>query len=309
MKTNLRQDRILQVADDLGGAITLSCVYAMFPSVTKDALRRTLAALVERGAFVRVWCADLAGRAFLTTYGVGEHASGLRFWIHDQTRVQLALQTGDAGASVKLPSHFVHNQMAALVAAGVGGGAFETERSLWLQRGNATWVADAAAWPTRDLRVLVEIERMIGQSPHRWALRGGAADRINASLRSSSEHPAWHDECLVVSPKVYPKHPDMEAELAALVAERVAREHHLRRGAGWWWLSLDHLDGDPMWHPVVPGTPPPVRLLGIHSQRALHASEHAAARTLDAERKAAAAARRAERAGDGDACSATSPVA
>lgn len=295
MLTNFRAEQVLRIADMLGGAITTPAVYAGWPDVQQDVLRRLLAKLVARGALVVVHTAGLGGRVYLTRAGAGGRESGVRHFLKDRPdALTEALETGRVRHTVALTTTAVHDQIAAIVALGLSSGAAEFERQMRQQNDRGLAIADGYAWPEVDRRVAIEIERMVGQSPHRWEQPGGLVEKIDKSLIADNSHPSWVDEYVVVSPRSLNRlHQDVAAELSELVRAAAAKNFKNRPGAGWWFLPIDSIDSDPEWHPIVPGTPPARPLPGIRSRRAAFESAHAKRAEIDAERKARAAEREA----------------
>ncbi|TAN15521.1 MAG: hypothetical protein EPN45_02855 [Rhizobiaceae bacterium] len=275
----------------------LETVYAMFPDVREAVLRRIVAKLVRRGALVWCWAGELGCKVFLTTHGDGKHEAGVRRWLKDPEAVRRALETGSVGRVKKLPPKFIHNQTSGLVALGISGGRAEFERELWRQRDGAPVVADGAAWPEPDRRILVENERMVGQSPHRWEQKNGLADRIAKSFRESETSDGFHDEYIVIAPTFLSDDwPDSLRELEKHVAARVVKNNHKnRQGCGWWSLDPGALDADPVWHsfPADSGQSPRP-LPGIRSRRLSFEADHKEAAEIDRLRKARRAALTAE---------------
>jgi hypothetical protein len=290
MILNDRADQILRIADMLGGAIVYETAYAAFPDVQEDILRRTITKLVKRLALAWLWDGGLRCKVFLTTAGDEGHEAGVWRWIKNPVAARRALETGYAGRALKLPSRFIHHQIAGMIALGVGGGIAELEPELWQQRERDEQVADAYAWPERDRRIVIENERMKGQSPHRWMRKGGLVSKINKSLIPDNPHPDWIDEYLVICPRTTNKlHPDLEQELAELVAARAAKNPKIRDGAGWWFVPDDDTQGDPRWHGIGENSVPPRPLPGIRSRRLSFAAEHEKRAALDRDRKRAVA--------------------
>lgn len=301
MQLNDRQDSILRTADFLGGAIALETVYAMFPDVREAVLRRIVSKLVRRGALVWCWAGELGCKVYLTVHGDGKHEAGLRHWIKGPEAVRRALETGRAGR-VKLPPKFLHNQIAGLVALGISGGRAEFERELWRQRDGSPVVADGAAWPEPDRRVLVEHERMKSQAPNRWKQENGLADRIARSFREPEFGEDFRDEIIVIAPAfLSEKWPDSLSELERFVAKRAAKNRKNRAGSGWWSLDPGALDADPVWHPYPEDSSEPPRALpGIRSRRLAFEDAHEKAAEVDRARKARRAALTPEERADED---------
>lgn len=287
-----RADAVLRTADLLGGGIVMATVYAAFPAVHPGVLRRLIAKLVRRRALAAVRVADLGSRVYLTTAGTTGWASGVRHFLKDPEQVRMALETGQVADTVKLPVTFVHDQVAGLVSLGLSGGVAETEHEIRQQGGTPVTVADGYGWPERDRRLVIEVERMVGQSPHRWSQKDGLVERIARSFVPDNSHPAWHDEYVVVAPRSLNRlHPDSAAELAALVSVQAGKNYKNRPSAGWWFLPIDALEADPEWHSVLSDSPPPRPLPGIQCRRGSFAAEHENFARIDQARKAAAAAK------------------
>lgn len=289
MQLNDRADAILRTADMLGGAIALATIYAMFPGVEKGILRRLMAKLVARKAFVWVWAGELNCKVFLTVHGDDGRMPGLYRWIKDSELRRRAIETGSAGRALKMPRVFIHAQITGLIAVGVSGGVAEFEREIWQQTPDAKTVADAYAWPERDRRIVIESERMVNQSPHRWESDGGLAERVAKSYNAhDNSHPKWRDEYLVLLPAyINEKHPDSIAELDELVRVRARKNHKNRDGAGWWSIDLVDLEADPVWHPFSGDSSTPRRPLpGIRSRRLAFHAEHEERAEVDRQRKA-----------------------
>lgn len=292
MQLNNRTDAILRTADFLGGAILLATIYAMFPDVREAVLRRIVSKLVRRRALVWVWAGELNCKVFLTVHGDGRHESGMRRWLKDPEAVRRALETGCGGRAVTLPERFRHNQIAGLIAMGISGGRADFERELWRQRDGSPMVADGAAWPEPDRRILIENERMVSQSPNRWKQKNGVADRIAKSFRESETGDGFHDECLVIAPVFLSKDwPDSMAELEQLVAARAGKGQKNRDAVGWWSIDPKDLEADPVWHPFPAdsGTAPRA-LPGIRTRRHAAEAAHEQAAKIDRARKARRAA-------------------
>lgn len=295
MRINDRAEQVLRIANLLGGGITTAAIYAGWPDVQRDVLRRLLAKLVARGALVVVHTPSLGGRAYLTRSSEDGRESGVRHFLRDHPdQLVEALETGRVRKTVALKTTFVHDQIAAIVALGLSSGVAEFERQMRQQNGPGLAVADGYAWPESDRRVAVEVERMVGQSPHRWQQSGGLVEKVVKSFVPDNSHPDWIDEYVVVSPRSINRlHPDVSAELSELVVARAAKNYKNRPDAGWWFLSIDDINADPEWHPIVPGTAPMCPLPGIRSRRDAFEAAHAERAKIDAERKAKAAEREA----------------
>jgi len=149
-------------------------------------------------------------------------------------------------------------------------------------------VADGAAWPEPDRRVLIENERMERQSPNRWNRKNGLADRIAKSFRESETCDGFHDEYVVIAPTFLSDDwPDSLGELEKLVADRAAKNYKNRHGCGWWSLDPGGLNADPVWHPFPADSGQlPRPLPGIRSRRVAFETEHRKAAEVDRERKA-----------------------
>ncbi|TAN03506.1 MAG: hypothetical protein EPN36_12125 [Rhodanobacteraceae bacterium] len=278
--THSRAGEILSVADSLGGGITMPVVYSMFPSVAPDILRRVVKKMCERGALRAVAISEFARRAYLTTRGVDGRASG----------VQRTLTEPGQRACV-LPEKFLHNQIAGMLAFGLGQDGAIAEGEIWRgrARGAGGLVPDGIAEVGPSWRVEIEVEKMVNQSPARWSKKGGIADRIATTCRPDNSQPGVVTEVLVVAPVWLSKnHPDSEAELAALVGAVAAKNYQNREGAGWWFLDIDRLESDPVWHSVFPANcePPNGQLLGLAARRQQYERAHQKRAALDAARKA-----------------------
>lgn len=296
MQLNDRADAILRTADYLGGAILLATVYAMFPDVREAVLRRIVAKLVRRGALVSGPAGELNCKVFLTVHGDGTRMPGVYRWIKNPELRQRAIETGSFGRALKMPRTFIHAQVAGLVALGISGGRAEFERELWRQRDGSPVVADGAAWPETDRRILIENERMVDQSPNRWKQKNGLAWRIAKSFLESESGDGFHDEYLVIAPVfLSDKWPDSLAELDKMVAWRAAKNYKPRHGTGWWSIDPIDLEADPVWHPFPADSGiAPRPLPGIRSRRSAFESEHQKAAEIDRVRKARRAALTAE---------------
>jgi hypothetical protein len=288
-----RAERILSTADALYGAITMPVISALFPDVSPAPLRRLMSALVVRGALVPAWAAGTGQRVWLTTRSASGRVSGLRKWLADSDAIRGALVTKSAG-TVQPPVTFLHAQAAGQIVAGFGiyGREFDSE----LHLGEAGSMADGLAWPSADWRLVIEVERMVRQGQGRWQKQGGLIDKIIA------EFGQWaSDGVLTQHLVVFPKfggeraggRTDFEQELEKLVAEKTAEMTGFARESGWWFLPLDALDTDPVWHPISAGTPAPRTLPGIAKRRADFSAAHAKNAAIDRARKLRAAAAKA----------------
>lgn len=281
-----RAEEILRTADALYGAITMPIVVAMFPAVTRPPLWRALGSLVHAGALVPAWCTGTGQRVWLTTRSASGRVAGLRKWLADGDAVRAALASKNAG-TVQPPVTFQHAQIAGQLVGGYGvhGRVFDSE----LHSGEAGPVADGIAYPEPGWRLLIEAERMVRQGPRKWAQRGGLVDKI---IHGFGEYdPSCRlTQHLVAAPKVGDDGVDFEAELARMVTKKVMDFAGIPTDAGWWFVALDDLEADPVWHPVFPGQPAPRVTPGIASRRALFAPRHARNAELDRARKARARA-------------------
>jgi len=287
MSLNDRTDTILRAADNLGGGITLQIVYALFPHVQRDILRRVVSKMVQRRALAWIWAGELRRKVFLTTRGIEGHLSGVRKCLSDPEMVRRALRTGCAGRAVKLPVKFIHDLMSGLVTLGIGEYDAEFERELWRGRVEPH-VADGAAWPEPDRRILVEYERMIGQSPNRWTKKNGIIDRVVESLWIGPDRRNLQEEYLIVAPaSLGNRHPDVEQELADLIGARTANFDPTTRAMGWWFLPLEDIESNPRWHSIFAGTNQvwPRPLIGIRERREAGKAAHKDRARVDAVRK------------------------
>ena len=287
-----RSEVVISTADALFGAVTMPVVSATFPDVRQDLLRRLMCTLVVRGALVPAWAAGTGQRVWLTTRSASGRVSGLRKWLADSDAIRGALMNKDAG-TVQSPVTFAHSQIAGLIVAGFGvrGRKFDSE----LHAEGGARVADGEAWPEADWRLTVEVERMVRQSAGRWQNRGGLVEKIIAGLGQLDDGAlAQH---LVACPKLGDERDgvraDFEGELAAAIAEKASGLAGLPRGAGWWFLPLDSLETDPVWHPIFAGTPASRPLPGIAKRRESFLAAHAKNAEVDRARKMRAAAAKA----------------
>lgn len=284
MRLNDRADLILRAADYMGGGITMRAVYALCPHTQPDILRRQVSKLVKRGALAWVWAGELGCKIWLTTSGVDGHESGVRRWLKSPVMARAALETGYAGRAVKLPVHFIHDQIAGLVSLGLGAGGVEFERELRRDRTGRN-VADGAAWPEPDRRIVIEVERMIGQSTNRWKRKNGIADRVAESLWTWHRHRDWQEQYLIVAPSSMGKHPDLEQDLAKMIEERAEKHDGSERPIGWWFLPIEDLEADPRWHRVGQNSVSPRPLVGIRKRREAGEAAQKERGRIDAERK------------------------
>lgn len=288
-----RSETILSTADALFGVITMAVVGALFPEVSPAPLRRQMGALVARGALVPAWAAGTGQRVWLTTRSAAGRVSGLRKWLADSDAIRGALVTKNAG-TVQPPVTFLHAQAAGQIVAGFGiyGREYDSE----LHMGEAGSMADGLAWPTADWRLVIEVERMVRQGQGRWQKQGGVIDKIIAEFGQSASGGVLTQH-LVAFPKFGGERggerTDFEQELDRLVAEKVAEMTGLARDSGWWFLPLDALETDPVWHPIFSGTPAPHALPGIAKRRADFSAAHVKNAAIDRARKLRAAAARA----------------
>jgi hypothetical protein len=284
---------ILAVADALFGAITMPVVLSLFPDASPAPLRRLMAELVARGAIVPAWAGGSGRRVWLTTRSAAGRVSGLRKWLADSDAVRGALVTKNVGTVVP-PVTFAHAQAAGQIVAGFGacGREFDSE----LHVGDAGLVADGVAYPAPDWRLVIEVERMIRQGQGRWQKQGGMIDKIIAEFGQSAS-----DGVLIQHLVAFPKFGgeragevvDFEQQLDRLVAERSADLAGVPASAGWWFLSLEQLDADPVWHPIFAGTPAPRALPGIAKRRENFLAVHAKNAEIDRARKLRAASAKA----------------
>lgn len=287
MRLNDRADTILQAADSLGGGITMQIVYALYPDVQPDILRRVVSKLVKRRALAWVWAGELGCKIWLTTNGVDGHQSGVRKWLADPAMARRALQTGCAGRVVKLPVTLIHDLIAGFVTLGLGACGAELERELRRDR-TGPHVADGVAWPERDRRILVEVERMIGQLPSRWTKKNGIVDRVVQSIWIGPGRRNLQEEYLIVAPaKLGDKHPNVEQELADLIGARTGNFGKTTRAMGWWFLPLEHIESNPCWRSIFAGGDQvwPRSLYGIRMRRKAGEASHKERARIDAERK------------------------
>lgn len=281
-----RAGEILTVADLAGGGITMPVIYAMFPGVAPNILRRTVKKMCERGALRKIAVSEFTRRAYLTTRGADGKASGVQKMLVDSTQHVCVL-----------PEKFLHNQMAAALAYGLGSGGTIAETEIWRERepDDKSLVPDGIAEIRPGWRIEIEVERMIHQSPTRWTKANGLVARIVASCRPDNSRPGVITEVLVAAPIwLSSVHPNSEAELDELVRQAAAKNFENRDGAGWWFLDLNCLESDPVWHPVFPPDcePPNDQLLGLASRRNLYRKAHEKRSEIDRTRKAAAREKR-----------------
>jgi len=285
-----RAEQVLGVADALYGAVTMPVVYALFPGVTPAHLRRLMGYLVDRGAMVPALAGGTGRRVWLTTRAAAGRVSGLRKWLADSGAIRGALMAKIAG-TIQPPVTFLHAQIAGQVVAGYGiaGRQFDSE----LHTGEHGPIADGIAYPESGFRLLIEAERMVRQGAGRWQKSGGLVEKIIAEFGQVGDGGTLVQH-LIATPKSGGERAgelvDFEQELGRLVAEKAANLAGLPRDAGWWFLPVERLESDPVWHPVFPGTPAPRSLHGIAARRAAFAGEHAKNLELDRARKTRAKA-------------------
>lgn len=267
----VRDERIVSIADQLGGGVTLPILYAAFPDVEEKRMRALVARLVRRHALVAARAPALGGMLYLTTaVQRAGHSAGVYRLIKLPEQRAAAVETGHVPGSIVLPVWFMHNQIAARIAFGVGDGSALLEPELWVDAGAGSEIPDAEALPEHGRQVKIEVERMIGQSPNRWARRGGLADRAAKICLPPLDDSDHTTELLVVAPRALSRHPDLPAELSALVAERVRRPG---LHAGFWFVEIADPDSDPEWRGLTPECQPIAALLGSRSVRLKHAPE------------------------------------
>lgn len=288
-----RSETILATADALFGAITMAVVLSLFPDASPAPLRRLMCSLVARGALIPAWSAGTGQRVWLTTRSAAGRVSGLRKWLADSDALRSALVTKNAGTVVP-PVTFAHAQAAGQIVAGLGvcGREFDSE----LHTGGAGSMADGVAYPAPDWRLAIEVERMIRQGQGRWQKQGGLIDKIIAGFGQSASDGALSQH-LVAFPKFggerVGERTDFEQKLGRMVAEKAAQMTGLPRDSGWWFLPLDALETNPVWHPIFAGTPAPRALLGISKRRENFVATHAKNAEIDRARKLRAAVVRA----------------
>jgi len=294
MERTNRTSRILETADALYGAVTMPVVEALLPEVQPPRLRHLLAQMVERGALVSVWAGGTGRKAWLTTRPASGRLAGVRRWIADSAAVRDAIATGRVAGNLEPPTTFDHDMTAGQMTAGFGvyGHTFDSQ----LHSDGGRKISDGIAFPEPGRRVLIEVEMMVNQNLGRWQRAGGLIDKMIAALADNSL-PGIRTEHLVVSPQTSPdrgrKVTDFETELAAAVRARVAGMQGIPATAGWWFLPLDDLTGDPRWHPISGDPAEPRSLPGIANRRAAFTAEHDKNARIDRERKARLAAERA----------------
>ena len=288
MTTGSRASEIRAAADAIGGGVTMPVVYAMFPSVAPNILRRAVKKMCDGGALVPVACYDLGGhRVYLTSSSDDNRPSGIQ---------KMLARAGQR--QVVLSEKFAHSLLAGQIAYGIGEGGTTPEIEIWRERKSDERgrVPDGLAEVRPGWLVEIEIERMVNQSPARWAKTDGLVERIVASCRPDNSLPRdTIKEVLVVAPVWLSRfHPDSEAELDAMVREAAAKNYQNRVGAGWWFLPIDDLESDPVWHPVFPQDcePPNGQLLGLASRRNLYQKAHEKRSEIDRVRKNAAREKR-----------------
>jgi hypothetical protein len=157
-------------------------------------------------------------------------------------------------------------------------------------------MADGIACPEPDWRLIIEVERMVRQSPGRWQKHGGLIDKIVAEFGQPGGEDALTQH-VVVCPKFGTEHAgqrmDFEHELDAALVGKTSGLTGVPRDAGWWFLPIDAPECDPVWHPIVAGAAPPRTLQGIAARRASFAAQHEKNAALDRTRKMRAAAAKA----------------
>jgi len=294
MAPNDRASLGLATADALYGAITMPVVEALLPDVQPSRLRHLLAQMVDRGAVVSAWAGGTGRKVWLTTRPANGRLAGVRRWIADPSAVRDAIACGRVGGTLEPPSTFDHDMAAGQVTSGYGvhGHTFDSE----LRNEPAGKIGDGIAFVEADWRLLIEVERMVNQNIGRWQKAGGLIEKIVAALADNSL-PGVTTQHLVVSPRTSPnrgrKVTDFESELAAAVTAKASGMHGIPEGAGWWFLPIDDLTGDPRWHPISAETAEPRSLPGIAKRRAVFDAIHEQNASIDADAKARAAARRA----------------
>lgn len=285
-----RAEQVLSVADALYGAITMPVIEALFPAVTPAHLRRLMRDLVERAALVPGWAGGTGRRVWLTTRAASGRRAGLRKWLADSDAVRGALMTKSFG-TIEPPVTFLHAQIAGQVVAGFGvhGREFDSE----LHTGGEGTIADGIAHPEPGWRLVIEAERMVRRGISRWKEDDGLVGKITSEFGQARTDGALVQH-LVVAPKFGgaegAKRVDFEQELDRLLVEKSAGLVGLPKDSGWWFLAIEDLAADPVWHPVLAGTKAPRALPGIAARRASFAAEHAKNRELDRARKARAKA-------------------
>lgn len=290
---NDRGETILATADALYGAITMAVVAALLQDVSPARLRHLIHALVAHGALVPCWAAGTGQRVWLTTRAAAGRASGLRKWLADGDAIRSALMTKNAG-TVQPPVTFLHTQLAGQIVAGFGacGREYDSE----LHTGEALAMADGVACPEPHWRLVIEVERMVRQGPGRWKKQGGLVDKVTAEL-GQPDDAGTLTQHLIACPKLGNEDGgepvDFERELDTAIVQKAAGLTGLPRGAGWWFLTVDDAESDPVWHPIFAGTEAPRPLPGIAARRAAFAGQHEKYAERDRARKLRAAAAKA----------------
>lgn len=288
-----RSEMVLATADALFGVVTMPVILALFPDAAPAPLRRLMGALVTRGALIPAWAGGTGRRVWLTTRSASGRVAGLRKWLADADAVRGALMTKSAG-TVEPPVTFAHAQAAGQIVAGFGvyGREFDSE----LHTGDAGSMADGVACPAPDWRLVIEVERMVRQGQGRWQKQGGVIDKMIAEFGQSASEGVLTQH-LVAFPKFGGERAgeriDLEQELGRLVAEKAAEMTGLPRDSGWWFLPIDALETDPVWHPVFSGVRAPRELPGIAKRRENFRAAHSRNAEIDRTRKLRAAAARA----------------
>ena len=283
MQFSERYGKILHIADACGGAVTMPVLYAAMPEMNAGNVRRLVSKLVRIRALVPVLLrgAGYTSHAYLTVQPEVEgHGSGLVRFIKDEAVRATARSTGKVAGCIFPTARFVHGQIAAEVACGYGVEAFELEPELWATRGDEVEVGDGHAWPEGDRCLAIEVERMVGQSPHRWMRkkgRPGLAHRILPTLFKRRRD--WRTEYLVVAPTSLAKTvPDAAATLLEGVRKLAGRElAPPLENAGFWYLAIDNLLSRPRWCPLIENRQPWRSLDGIatRQKRAVDVTHHA----------------------------------
>jgi len=285
-----RAEQVLSVADALFGAVTTPVVSALFPAVSPAHLRRLMGDLVDRGALIPAWAGGTGRRVWLTTRNAVGRVAGLRKWLADSDAIRGALMTKNAG-TVQPPVTFLHAQIAGQIVAGFGVHGREFDSELHVEGGPA--IADGIAYPERDWRLVIEVERMVRQGVARWQKADGLVEKISGEFGQTRADGALVQH-LVVAPKCggseVGERVDFEKELDRLLVEKSVDLVGLPRDSGWWFLAIEDLTADPVWHPVFAGANAPRVLHGIASRRSAFDAEHAENRELDRARKARARA-------------------
>ena len=281
-----RAEAILEAADALYGAITMRVITALFPEVSPARLRHLTHNLVSRGALVGGWAGSTGRRVWLTTRSPAGRISGIRKWIADPYTVRHALAAKDA-CTIQPPVTFEHAQIAGEVVCGFGtyGRRFDSE----LHVDGGEQVADGEAWPQPDWRLRIEVERMVRQGLRRWLKSGGLVERIIEQFLVDDGDGVFIQH-LIVAPKFGAGHVDFEQELDRLVKQRASSIRNLPRTSGFWFLPMEEIESDPIWHPSFPGADAFCPLPGIAARRASFADTHGKNSEIDRIRKMRAAA-------------------